>query len=403
MSAALAGVKVVDMGWLMVGPESARTLADLGAEVVKVESSIRIDPLRTLGPFKDGRVGLNRSLSHHGINAGKRSLLLDLKQPRGREMLLRLARWADVLIESFSPGVIDGLGLSYETLQQENPGLVMVSTSLLGRTGPDAKGTSGTGNIGAALAGATHLVGWPDRPPSGPHGPWTDAVAPRFIVSSILAALHRRGTTGEGCHIDAAQAECGLQFLLPAFYDYAVNGRVPERRGSAGSPLRCPCGVYPCAGADRWIAIDASAEPEWRNLRAHIGGTLMEPRFDTLIGRLRARGDIDAAISAWTRPRDPLAAERDLQAAGVPAHVVSNSADLAADEDLHAQGYFRKISDPEIGEGVIRGPQFNLRRTPHVPTRPGPRLGDSSREILMEICGCSASEVDALEREGILR
>ncbi|KAB2912924.1 MAG: CoA transferase [Hyphomicrobiaceae bacterium] len=403
MSAALEGTKVIDMGWLMVGPESARYLADLGAQVVKAESSVRIDPLRTLGPFKDGRSGHNRSLSYHAINAGKRSVLLDLKHPRGIEAFLRLVRWADVLIESFAAGVIDSLGLSFEELRQQNARLIMVSTSLLGRTGPEAKGTSGTGITGSAFAGATNLLGWPDRAPCGPYGPWTDSVAPRFIVASIIAALRRRRRTGEGCYLDAAQAECGIQFLLPAYYDYAVNGRAPERRGAAGSPLRCPSGVYRCAGEDRWVAIDASCDAQWQAFRRVVGEPLARGELDTLVGRLRHREEIDGAIGAWTEGKTSHEIEGELQAVGVAAHVVSTSQDLADDEDLHRESYFRSIHDPEVGDAITRGPTFRLHRTPHVPTKAGPRLGDSSREILMTMAGYSASEIDALERDGAIR
>lgn len=403
MRAPLAGLKVVDMGWLMVGPESARYLADLGADVVKVESSIRRDPLRTLGPFKDGQIGINRSLSHHAINAGKRGIVLDVKHPQGHEILTRLLAWADVFVESFAAGVIDSLGFSYAALADRNPGLIMVSTSLLGRKGPEAAGTSGTGTTGAAFSGATNLLGWPDRAPAGPYGPWTDSVTPRFIVSGVLAALHRRQATGRGCHIDAAQAECGLQFLLPAYYAFAANGLVSQRRGEAGSPLCCPSGVYPCAGDDRWIAIDASDEPSWGTLRTLLGGDLAATRFDTLIQRLRGRAEIDRAISDWTRLQEAPDVEARLQAVGVSAHVVSTSQDLARDADLHHQSYFQTVSAPEIGEGVIRGPQFRLSRTPHVATRPGPQLGESTFDILTSICGLSPPEARDLEQSGALR
>ncbi|HKU93685.1 MAG TPA: CoA transferase [Vineibacter sp.] len=402
MRTPLAGLKVVDMGWLMVGPESARYLADLGADVVKVESSVRRDPLRTLGPFKDGQIGINRSLSHHAINAGKRGIVVDAKHPQGREILTRLLAWADVFVESFAAGVIDSLGFSYATLVERNPGLIMVSTSLLGRTGPEATGTSGTGTTGAAFAGATNLLGWPDRAPAGPYGPWTDSVTPRFIVSTVLAALHRRRTTGRGCHIDAAQAECGLQFLLPAYYAFAANGHVPQRRGDAGSPLCCPAGVYPCAGDDRWVAIDASDDASWHALRAVIGGSLLERKFDTLIRRLRARAEIDRLIGDWTSGRAASDVEAALQAAGVSAHVVATSQDLAQDPDLHHQAYFQTITASEIGEGVIRGPQFSLSRTPPVATRAGPQLGQSTVDILTTICGLSPQAVEALQESGAL-
>ncbi|WP_337188145.1 CoA transferase [Phenylobacterium sp.] len=399
----LQGLKVIDMAWLMAAPECARYLADLGADVIKIESGVRRDPLRSLGNYKDGVPGPNRSLSYHAINAGKRSLTLDMKARGGREAFLRLVRWADVIIEAFTPGVADSLEVSYPHLKPLNPGLIMVSTSILGSKGPASQGLSGTGSTGLAFAGAKYLVGWPDRPPEGPNGPWTDSVTPRFITSTILSALHRRQRTGQGCFIDASQAECGIHFLMPAWFDYAVNGVSPERRGSAGSPLRAPCGVYPCAGDDRWVAIDASDAPAWSALRTIVGPALDDLRFDTLVGRLRNRDALDAAISAFTRDKSADAVEHMLQAAGAPAHVVCTAADFATDEDLQAEGYYRLINDPEIGSTMTRGPQVNFSRTPHPPVRPGPRLGDSTRDLLREVAGYSDAEIDALDAEGALR
>jgi benzylsuccinate CoA-transferase BbsF subunit len=402
MTAPLEGLRVLDMSWVMVGPVSGRYLADLGADVVKIESAKRIDPLRTLGPFKDGKPGPERSASYHNLNAGKRSLAIDIRKPAGREMILRLAEWADVALESFTAGVLDSLNLAYADLRARNDRIIMVSTSLLGQTGPQARGTSGVGTMGASMSGATFALGWPDRPPSGTFGPWTDAVAPRFIVASILAALHRRSRTGEGCYIDVAQAEAGIQFMLPAFYEYAANGTVPLRRGTAGSPPRAPHGVYRCAGNDRWLALDASADSHWTSLRNLIGGTLAQSKFDTLLGRIRSRDELDQAISAWTAAREALACETELQAAAVPAHVVSRGGDLFADTELRAIGYLKKINDPVMGEAEIEGPRFSLNRTPTVETARGPRIGEHSKEILKHICRLSDDEIDTLERDGVL-
>src|SRR5271155_4706709 len=234
MSAPLDGINVLDLSWVMVGPASGRYLADMGADVIKVESFKRIDPVRTLGPFKDGKTGPERSVSYHNLNAGKRCVAIDIRRPEGREIVLRFAQWADVVLESFTPGVLETLHLGYSDLSQRNDRIIMVSTSLLGQTGPHAQGTSGVGTMGAAMSGATYELGWTDREPTSPWGAWTDGVTPRFIVTSILAALHRRSHTGEGCYIDTAQAESGLQFMMPSFYEYAANSTIPERRGVAG-------------------------------------------------------------------------------------------------------------------------------------------------------------------------
>lgn len=402
MTMPLEGVKVLDMGWVMVGPYSGRVLSDLGAEVVKLESARRIDPLRTLGPFKDGIPGPERSLSYHNLNAGKRSVTLDLASDAGREAVLRLVDWADVVIESFRPGVLAGLALDWSDLVARNPRLIMVSTSLLGSTGPDARGTPGVGTMGAAMSGASLLVGWPGEAPVGPHGPWTDAIAPRFILPAVLAALHRRRETGRGMHLDVSQAEAGLQFYTPLLYAAQANGEAPSAPGLPGAALRAPHGVYPCAGEDAWVAIDASADAPWARLRTEIGGALAAPEFDLLLGRLRGRERLDAAIAGWTAPRTPTEVERRLQEAGVPAHAVSSPVDLAEDPELTASHYAR-IQDPVIGEGVIEGPRLRFSRTPARAASRAPRIGEHTREVLAEICGYDAARIDGMEAAGVLR
>jgi benzylsuccinate CoA-transferase BbsF subunit len=402
MPAPLDGIHVLDLSWVMVGPVSGRYLADLGADVIKVESSRRIDPVRTLGPFKDGRTGPERSVSYHNLNAGKRCIALDIRKPEGRELVMRLAEWADVAIESFTPGVLDELQLGYRELSARNPRLIMASTAILGQTGPDAKGTSGVGTMGAAMSGATYQFGWPDRPPCGPFGPWTDGVAPRFIVASILAALHRRTRTGEGCYIDVAQAEAGVQFMMPAFYEFAANGKIPERRGVAGSPLRVPEGVYRCAGDDRWVAISASTSTHWEALRGIIGGTLRDARFDTMLGRFRNREAIDMAISEWMRDKESDAVEATLQSVGVPAHIVSRGLDLNRDADLQHLGHFNKFTDAVLGDAEIEGPRSAFDRTPPPDTRRGPRIGEHTNEILETVCHLSKHEIAQLAEAGVL-
>jgi benzylsuccinate CoA-transferase BbsF subunit len=402
MSGPLQGIRVLDLSWVMVGPVSGRYLADLGADLVKIESRSRIDPLRTLGPFKDGKPGVERSVSYHNLNAGKRGLAINIKEPRGRDVILRLVDWADVVLESFTPGVLESLRLDYANMKARKADIIMVSTSILGQTGPHAAGTSGVGTMGAAMSGASGLIGWPDRPPSGTYGPWTDGVAPRFIVPSVLAALHRKSRTGEGCYIDVAQAEAGIQFMMPAYYEYAANGSIPRRRGYAGSPLRCPQGVYPCTGEDCWIVIDASTDAHWSRLRELIGGGLGDARFDTLIARLRNRDAIDGAISEWTRTRDAQETETELQASGVPAHIVSRAGDIAHDSHLRYVNHLRRIDDPEFGEAEIEGPRSSFEGTPLPETRRGPRIGEHSAEILRELCGMNDREIAELKETGVL-
>jgi benzylsuccinate CoA-transferase BbsF subunit len=400
MSPPLMGVKVLDFSWVMVGPMSTRYLSDLGAEVIKVESVSRVDPVRTLGPFKQGSAGLERSLSYHNLNSGKTCITVNLRDEKGRALLREIVPQVDVVAESFAPGVLARLGLDYESLKPLNPRLIMVSSCLFGQTGPYAQGTIGVGTTGACFSGANFVLDRPHQPPSGTYGPWTDAVTPRFIAMSLLAALHRRSRTGEGCYIDVAQAEAGMQFLTPAFYAQATGTEIPMRRENGGSPLRCPEGVYPCAGRDRWVAIDASGQERWARLAEIVG--LDDRRYGTLIGRLRNRTELDERIGAWTLTREASDVERLLQDAGVAAHAVSNARDLHEDEHLHAVGHLRRIEDPVIGEGYIEGPRYRLSRTPTVETARGPRIGEHNAEVLRRYCGLSAGDVAALQEAKVL-
>ena len=242
----------------------------------------------------------------------------------------------------------------------------MASTSLLGQTGPYAQGTSGVGTMGAAMSGATYQIGWPDREPAGPFGPWTDAVTPRFIVASILAALHRRSRhrpVGMLYRRRAGRGGNPVHDALPT----TNTPRTARFRNAAASPARhctVPQGLFRCCGEDRWIAIDASAiKLGWHLLRGLIGDGLRDAKFDTIVGRLRNRAELETAIANWTREQEAEAIEHRLQAAGVPAHVVSRSGDLARDVDLREAGHLNQIDDPVFGEAEIEGPRFSLDRT----------------------------------------
>jgi len=263
-----------------------------------VESAVRVDTARTIQPFKDGQPGPERSGLYANVNAGKLGITLNLAKPEAREVALRLAAWADVVVESYSPKAMRAWGLDYESLRKVNPRLIMMSSCLNGQTGPHAA-LAGFGTMGAALAGFTELAGWPDRPPAGPFGAYTDYVAPKFIAAALLAALDYRRRTGEGQYIDLAQAEAAMHFLTPAILDYTVNGHVQTRVGNF-SPHEAPHGVYPCAGDDRWVAIACATEAQWQALCDAMDHQewKADPRFLTLPARAANHEALDALIAA---------------------------------------------------------------------------------------------------------
>jgi benzylsuccinate CoA-transferase BbsF subunit len=348
-----------------------------------------------LGPFLDDEAGINRSVSYHNFNAGKRSVAVDLKHPDAGSVLHPLIRWADVVVESFAPGVAGRLGLDEPGVRAVRHEVIMVSTSIGG-----VEWGGGVGTMGAAICGATHLMGEPDSAPLGPFGPWTDEVAPRYIAISILAALRRRAATGRGSYIDVSQAEAGIQFLLPAVYQQAFDGVTPmPRPADLPDPWRCPANAYECAEG-RWIAIDGSSDKSFESLRAMVGGDLLDERYTTLLGRLACRGEVDLAISNWTREWGAAELERQLQAHGVPAHVASSTTDLGVDDDLRVS----MLTSIDLPEGracdvVRRSFRWNGQLDP---VRRGPRLGEHTDEVLRDVCGLDDVEIARLREARVL-
>lgn len=401
-SPALAGLKVLDFMWVMAGPAGSRTLSDFGATLVKVESTTRIDTARTLQPFKDGQPGPERSGVFCSLNAGKLGLTLNLATAAGRATALKLAAWADVVLESYSPKAMRAWGLDYESIRKVNPNVIMLSSCLNGQTGPHAS-LAGFGTMGAQLAGFGELAGWPDRPPAGPFGAYTDYIAPKFTVIAILAAVDHRRRTGEGQYIDLSQAEASFHFLGPAFLDDAVNGRVWTRNGNA-SPEFSPHGVYPCLGDDAWVAIAAETVEQWDALcRATGNGSWpTDPRFATLEWRHANNESLDAAIGAWTAPRGADEIERTLQAAGVPCHRVSTTADLTVDPQLIHREHFVTVGHPEVGRVPIENARAILSETPARVTRAAPMYGQDNEYVLRELLGLSREEIVDLVAAGAL-
>ncbi|MPY91874.1 MAG: hypothetical protein GEV08_02080, partial [Acidimicrobiia bacterium] len=249
---ALGGLKVLDLGWAVAGPWSTRVLADHGATVVKIDSSRVIDAARTVGPFVADQPGVDNSVIYNNGAAGKLSLGLDITNPVGRQVLLDLVSWADVLTENFTPGVMARHGLSDAELHELNPGLIVVHSSMMGQSGPMSI-FAGVGTMGAAIAGFYNLTGWADRPPA-PLNAYTDYITPRIALAGLLAALHQRRRTGQSRAIDVCHAEVACHFLAPALWNCALNGVEPSRMGNDDDNVS-PHGVYPTRGEDQWVAL----------------------------------------------------------------------------------------------------------------------------------------------------
>jgi crotonobetainyl-CoA:carnitine CoA-transferase CaiB-like acyl-CoA transferase len=389
---AFAGLKVLDFSWVAVGPITAKALADHGATVIRVESTTRVDYVRTLPPFKDNEPGINRSHYYNNLNSSKLGVALNLATPEGRQLARRLIDWADVIVENFTPGTMRRLGFDYETLSRERPDLIMISTCLLGQTGPWAS-FAGYGPHGAAISGLHYVTGWPDRAPTGPVGPYTDVIAPRYSVSALAAAILERRRSGIGQHLDVSQVESAIHFLEPLVLDETVNGRTACAAG-LDSPSACPHGVYPAAGTERYVAIACETAAQWRALRSIAPlDSFADARFDDLPERIAAHEQIDAALREWTASQAHGALERRLVEAGVPAAAVQRMTDLHADPQLAERGYFVRLKHSEVGEIPFDGliTRFSAKNT--ILHKASPCLGEDTEYVMREILGLTPDEV----------
>jgi crotonobetainyl-CoA:carnitine CoA-transferase CaiB-like acyl-CoA transferase len=399
---ALAGVKILDFMWVIAGPAATRALADYGATVVHIESTRAVDAARTVQPFWQNKAGAERSSVYANVAAGKFGCTLNLRNPASRDVLRSLVEWADVVTDSFACGVMQRMQLDYATLSAWNPSIIALSSCLNGQSGPHAT-LAGFGTMGAQMAGFGELAGWPDRAPAGPFGAYTDYVAPRFTVAALLAALDHRRRTGEGQCIDLSQSEAALHFIAPAMLDYTVNGHVMQRIGNA-SHEACPHGVYAARGVDRWVAIAAETDAQWRALAQIIGHHewLARAELQTLAGRQRHGEELDIAINAWTATREPAEIEARLQAAAVPVHRAALSADLFDDEQLITRQHFVTVPHPELGPIPIESSRVRFSATPAAITRPGPMYGEDNARVLRDILGYDEARIAALSAAGVL-
>ena len=394
-----AGIKVADFAWVGVGPISSKYLADHGATVVRVESENRPDVLRGGPPFKDNVPGWNRSQFYGDFNTSKFGLALDMKRDEGLAVAKRLIAWADVMVESFAPGAMQRMGLDFAEVRKLNPGIIMVSTCLMGQTGP-ARAMAGYGYHAAAIAGFYEVTGWPDMAPSGPWTAYTDTIAPRFVSTIIAAALDRRRRTGKGCFIDLAQLEASLHFLAPEILDHQVNGRSVTRIGNR-SRFAAPQGAYRCAGEDDWVAIAVETDAQWQALCANVPG-LDAGAYLANDDRLAAHDEIDAVLTAWTAERAPEDVAALLQAAGVPSGKVQRSSDLAKDPQYKHRSFFREYEHGEMGAVAYAGHQYRISGYNNGPRGPAPLLGEHSFEVLTNLLGLSEEEVSEVFASGAI-
>ena len=403
----LQGVRVLDLGHFWAGPLAGRLLADAGAEVIKIESERRCDPLRlqARGLYPDNEPGdrpWNRSGMVNERNRGKYSLAVDLQTSAGREILLRLVAMSDLLIENFSRGVLDRLGLGFETLHAINPRLVFLSITSQGLSGPEADYVS-YGTTLEQNAGLYAITGFPDRTPGFSGVAFPDPLGGVLGAASALAGLREALHTGIGRHVEVSQREMTTHVVGEAVMEREMSGTAPGPLGNR-HPLFAPQGAYPCAGDDRWLVMSITSDSEWAALVRLLGDIPLaaDPELATARGRHQRHDAIDAAISEWTRGREMWNAVEALQAAGIPAGPVMTAADLYGDRHLAVRDYFETIDDPDAGQHRYISRAYKLMGTPLTSERPSPLFGQHNAEVLQRLLGLSEKEIVMLQADGVI-
>jgi crotonobetainyl-CoA:carnitine CoA-transferase CaiB-like acyl-CoA transferase len=415
----LAGVRVVDLSWIVAGPTSTRILADFGAEVIKVESREVRDMIRGGAPFADGKPGINRSGFFNNLNRNKLGLALNLSHPSGLDILKRLIAISDVLVENFSSRVMEERwGLTYKALREVKPDIIYCSLSGYGHSGPFRDNTT-WGPTAQAVSGLTLMSGLPGKEPAGWGYSFMDNTAGYQAALAVLAALHHRSRTGEGQWIDLSQVEGGIAMTGPYILDYTVNGRTFRRDGMppgnrSESRQIAPHNTYRCKGEvrvgensvdGRWCAIVCRTDAEFRALCAAMGQPRLadDARFRTNAERLRNEDALDSAIESWTRQHDPYEVMSRLQRAEVPCGVVQNAADkVEQDAQLKARGFFVEAEHQEAGKRLFEGVSVRLQKTPGSVRRGAPLLGGDNEYVLRTLLGVTDAEMEQLIEEAVI-
>ena len=402
----LEGIRVIDMTVVWAGPFAGALLGDLGAEVIKIDSTRRLDmnsrgqnvtpdQIRANGgsPSPEAK-SYNLSANFNSVGRNKLSVTMDLTRSEGREVFYRLAANADVFVENNAPDVVRRFGIDYETLRQHNPGLIMVSLPAFGSSGPYSHFRAYGANM-EAVVGHTLLRLYPDTDATNATSVFhADACGGATAAFAVMAALYQRRKTGRGQFIDLSQAENVMHTLSQAVMDYSMNGRVQSSHGNR-NPNRAPQGVYRCAGEDAWLALSVGTDGEFRGLCQVIGRPELagEPRLAGLEARQTHHDELDAAIEAWTQDQDHYAAFHALQANGVPASPVLTTAEVFSDPHLRARDDWQQVTHPEAGTyWHLRSPIHHMSKTPLAIRKHAALLGEDNEYVYKQVCGYTDEE-----------
>lgn len=396
MSLPLSDVRIADFSWVGAGPRATKDLADYGATVVKIESRKRLDLGRLSPPFANDKRDPDGSAFFAITNTSKKSVSINLNDPEGIEVAKALVAWADVVVENFSPGFMDRIGLSYDTLRSIKPDIIVASVSVAGRHGPLGK-MRGYGNTAAAQSGLASLCGWSDRDPHMPPFAYGDVVAPMFATVAILAALEHRRQTGEGQHLDISQTEPLIHTMADVYARHQDHHTVdkPENRSARYAPQ----GAFPCRGQNQYIAISITSDAQWRALCEAM--PLTEGRDYDIEQRRAHEQPIHQAIAHWTRDHDKHVLADTLCDLGIPAEAVADGRDVFTDPELIQNHHYVPIDHPKLGHCDMPAPPVKFSTSDIRVERP-PCLGEHLYEVLEHDLGISKERIQQWVDSGAL-
>lgn len=397
----LAGIRVVDFGHVWAGPYCTQIFADLGAEVIKIESEKRLDIHRRQGPYPDQKPGVNLSGVWNSQNRGKASVTFNLSTEEGRELAKQLVGTADVVVENFAPGVMRKLGLDYASLVAINPCIVMASLSAFGQDGPQCRNV-GYGPSLDAWSGLNSQTAYDSAHPGPLGGVFPDTGSAIHGAVAILQGLFDRQRTGRGCYIDLSELEVSALLIADLLCEYLGTGLNAGEPGNSHVDYY-PYGVFPCAGDDAWVALTVSTQKEWAGLCQLMDKPewSADPELATDKLRRANAAAVEAAIKAWTNGLSPGECVRALQGAGIRSAAVNKVPDILVNEHLSARGYFQYVRHPEAGVLQIYGSLWKVKGMQRMQLSHAPVLGDATERILKSILSLGDDEITGLKARQI--
>ena len=408
----LEGIRILDSTYVFALPYTGGHLADLGAEVIKIEGPKRPDVTRTggyYGSFPESKAGeewWNEPSTYNLLNRGKRSLVVDLADERGRDLFRQMVRVSDIVMENFTPRVMRGWGLDYPNLKKIRPDLILVSNTGYGHGGGPYSSYPAQATTQEGTHGHCWVTGQPNGPPAKAGASFVDFLSTWSAIFAIGAALRYRHQTGKGQWVDIGMYQAGVMFLSEYLMDAIANGREGQRIGNR-HPFRAPQGCYRTQGQDRWITLSVGSDEQWQALCQLMGREELaqEPRFATGLARQQHHDEIDEIIRVWTGQHDCYDLMHRLQGVGIPAGPVLNGRDVHFDPQYRSRNFLERVEFPPergLGTRLFMGRPYRLANTPLKIQRPAPTFGQDNQTLLQDLLGLDDATYQRLVQEAVV-